>query len=1276
MAFDPLEYGYDPEIMAAQRKLEAVQQPGEMDFATGFTSGYDLTTDIGRNAWFSSGLPGLLLSKLQTEDTQKAWFIQRNAVDLGYNELGKMIASFEEISKLRELTPEEQNDYKTAVERKALLEEDLAFVYENFNGDLDAVIDSEGKSFNDRWGIDRDEEGDLGAMIGALAENPTYAGGMLTAGVIKDLPLLVVAKALGVAHKGMTMSNIIAKVNARLNQIQPKALRGLAKVGTGVGVGAGAGAGYEALYSALEQGEVKAAEVEIGAKFGGTFGLLGGAALTFKGPKATTPEVTTEAPKGSAIKQTEFIFEETDKDTVSKAAQETEIMPELNQEVSTIKGHPNDLIPFPGTKYDLDTNTVHTTINEAALAKAQKDVIQQLKDALSNDTDFRGVPASQIRGRDLENLTNKEAFKMFGLAHEKAKGAIIMEHQRKGMPVPEDVDAQAWSLAFDRFNKTDVERTQPNNMERINEETQLTPEELEAEAIRQQRLQKEVEEIENPEPPKTPVADFIKEKPYAALGAGATAGYALSPEEEKMAGVAVGAAAVLGGPRAYKALTAHSLKASAMKAKHALSKDNEVFASEAKILEYKMQEVIKEVKEVFATPLDGLRLISSIEENKVDGFSKREVEVRNKVKATLDIIGEAAVAAGVIKSKKDVSDLTFRTKGDKEIGHFLSNYFPHLFDVDLSEEKLQDLVNVYLKETKSKLQRKMLGTIEFLQKEHPEIVTDPVRALDTYVKAMSRTIYGKNLINSLDSLSMHPTGERHLPAMMSIEAFASLKKTDPKDGGLSSQEALHYQSFDHPTLEGYMAHSDIKPLIDDHFAILRRGGIGEVMEGILKLNNGLKRIFVFGSLFHAQALLLSAAYSLGPHFGTKGLGKKFKVKDENGNVIGEKEFTLADLKIGTGEFKEIAEEAIRDGLGIINIKKSDLLNPGFDQIQELLEKGHFIGGKQISKVFEKLDYVTWEYFHDRFKMATYIQKKQHLMDKEGLSPEAAGKLAARYANDAYGGLDWNDFATRLYKYAQNNPTKIRGILADKVAGLTSANKRRWLNLGLFAPDWTISNLRIVANTFVQGYKYSEGLLKAIHRGDDAAWRSKEGRELAAMFKLYGAYTAKAGAITSGMWWGMMQINNALWDNPEPTADGLMDFWFGEQSGKMQLGGGESMVISKQISEPYHWIQHPRHTLLNKMSIVPKTITEGMINKQWFSLKKGFPMGPSITDPDGTTHYAKWLLGKVVPISMKPFIDEKLTMEEKLERFSTGFIGFPQYGTYYDSDKTYELGVAK
>jgi len=1266
-------------------------------FSEGFAGKQDLSTDIGRQAWATSGLFGLLASKLYSDESQQEWFVQRNAVDYGYNELQQRIDHYQQKADSVGLTKAEYEDAKESIARRNLIKEDLDFVYDKLDGNLDAVMDTEGNSFKDRWGLDTDEETGLLDLLGVFVDNPSYAGGVITAEVIKDLPFLGIAKLLGIAHKGMSISELVAKINNRLGKIQSKATRGLAQMGTGIGIGTLGGAGYEALYSTLEQGEVKAEDTWMGAKFGGAFGVLGGlgfmysgsklskaeaalaesAGITGKGGKGLKAGVKKEASKATsdALENTRKLAEDDDSNRISNQAQETTILKDYNQDI------------LPGLK-DQDVG-VHTDFNEIdrriktyvddkALEFERKQMLKDYEKAIKEQTDFKGFPVNKITHRQDAVIRNPDAYRMFRLAESKAYGANILDHIDKTGSVrglPADLKQITFKRTFDELNKVDEEFVDPKPLDQLNEATEpppMTPEEqarLEAEEIAKQRMDVESTD-EVPQPPPEPgiLGKALDKYPKSIAAGGAVAGYTLSDAEgEKMFGAALGVGAALAGPRAYRALTSKGLKATAMKVKVALSKSVEAFSIQSKIFEYQMQEVLKEVAEVFPEGT-GIELINAIEDPSIK-LTGKKLEVQKKVEALLKEIGDNAVGIGLLRPKGNVTELGFGGFNKEGSGAFLNNYFPHMFNKELDEKDIQELINVYLQESKNVKERTLKHTIAWIEENHRDknIVTDPVKALSLYTQAMTRTIYGRNLVNSLMGMSLSPDGTRHLPALMSKDAFDSLRKTEAKQGGLSDQEALHYQEFDHPTLKGFVAHSDIKPLIDDQFALLRRGGVGEVMEGILKLNNGLKRIFVFGSLFHAQALLMSASYSLGRH----GLTRKIKggrvavrdengkpLKDENGDVI-YRQGDFSDLKIGSMEFRDLAEEFIKDGLQIINIKKSDLIDPGFDEAEKLFEKMGFVG-KGMSKVFEKTDYLTWEYFHDRFKIATHMQKKQKLID-EGVDPVEAGKLAARFANDAYGSLDWNDFATRLYTYAENNPDKLRGVVADKLAGILPVNKRRWLNLGLFAPDWTISNLRIVGNTFVSGYKLSKHLLKGIHRGDDAAWNSKEGKALLAAFKMYAGYTGRASIITSGMWWAMSEANSAMFGNPEPTAEKLFDFWFGEKSGKLDLGGGEGMVISKQIAEPIHWIQHPQHTLMNKASVIPKTIMEGMFNKQWFSMKKGFPMGPRIIDEDGTSHTPKWILGKAVPIVTKPMFDTKLNWYEKLQRTFSGFFGFPQYG---------------
>jgi hypothetical protein len=534
--------------------------------------------------------------------------------------------------------------------------------------------------------------------------------------------------------------------------------------------------------------------------------------------------------------------------------------------------------------------------------------------------------------------------------------------------------------------------------------------------------------------------------------------------------------------------------------------------------------------------------------------------------------------------------------------------------------------------------RKLIGTIGNLKDRGYAVVDDPAQILSIYTQAMARTIHNRKLLGEFKQLDLG-TRDKPLPAMFTKDEFDKFKE----GGHLSKEELLHYSEFDHPSLDGYKVHTNVKSILNDHFEISREGGFNDFKEGLLSLNNSLKRVFVFGSLFHGQALFMSSIYSLGLAGAVKGMFGKGKLGAQH---------SWKDFELGSGQFKEASMEAIRSGLQIVNVKRQELVNPGKVELDDFLDKLGGVG-VQGKKAFGVIDKVTWEFLHDRYKLAAYLKHKEKLMSK-GMDDVTSGKKAAEFANDAFGSLDWNDFATRLYNYAYNKPGTLRGKIATKVAQALPANKRRWLNLGLFAPDWTISNIRIVGKTFTGLPEVSVAVAKRVR---DGKWGPKE-KEIVQAWNMYAAYAARAGFYTSGMWWMMTE----LFSDEEPTMEALGEFWGGETSGKLNLGGGESMVISKQIAEPIHWVQHPQHTLMNKASVVPKTIMEGMFNKQWFSMKKGFPMGPSIVDMNtGETHYGKWILGKGIPIVAKPLMQDDLKWQERFERTFTGFFGFPQYG---------------
>ena len=76
------ETSYSPTEAAQQDVLRTAFAPEEVNFWHMFAAKQDLTTDLGRQAWATGGLSGLTAAEMTaSEEDQKKWYIQRNAVE-------------------------------------------------------------------------------------------------------------------------------------------------------------------------------------------------------------------------------------------------------------------------------------------------------------------------------------------------------------------------------------------------------------------------------------------------------------------------------------------------------------------------------------------------------------------------------------------------------------------------------------------------------------------------------------------------------------------------------------------------------------------------------------------------------------------------------------------------------------------------------------------------------------------------------------------------------------------------------------------------------------------------------------------------------------------------------------------------------------------------------------------------------------------------------------------------------------------------------------------
>ena len=1282
---------YNPAEAAQQATIKKAFAPEETNFWNMFSSNQDLTTDLGQQAWATGGLSGQALSELYSEEDQRKWYIQRNAVDYGLNELNNVIQAYTDLGAERNFTEEEATQFEEVLERKRLLEEDLDYVHSTLGGDRDATLFDNGNSFNDAWGNDAGEAAGISEVMQFAVDSPAALAGLLAGEIVKDIPLSILGF-FGLAGKVGKGTSILTKVHNKLNKIKPKALRNLAYLGTGVSAGTLSGGGYEAAYSLLDEGKVNYNHVEQGATFGSVFGVLGGLGLMGTGSKLRNAGVMDEvatvgagsvASTGERLGKagTDKVFQASqenlkglndiaakmvskqDDANISAQAKKTTILEDsgYTQEVKQVKDTGGRGVAY--SVPDPTTGKMITYLDRQALEKEFRNIKQRIAD----EGEVNGVSIKGLTPKEIATLKNRDAYEALVLAKEKAKGVLVLDHIKKngsveGLPV--DLDAQAVRLAKSELDKAD---------QKFKQSKQDSPSEAQAKAVA-------AEEEATPPPPGR-IASALADSPIKSAVALGAVGYGLaevSADGEGLYGLAAGAiAGKFGGAKLMTTLN-KSLNASVIATKRAFSEQSADHAVLAKITEYKMQNILERVDQVFVTPKDRAALVRSLEigDGAMKFKDKSMQSVRDEVRVMLNIIGNEAVDAGILNKSKDVSRIKFGKVEKNKTGTFLYNYFPHIFRKEIDEDFLEKLVTKYgSTHTPSGERRTMMGTLEEIDRQFPEmnVILDPVIALDIYSKAMTKAVYGRRMIDSLREYNLEFDSGR-IPAMMRKEDLEALttgkasllsKRYNKAGKGLTSEEATNYEYFNHPSLRGYVAHSNVKNLIDGHFKTIRKGSAADLAESALKFGNGLKRLSVFGSLFHAQALVLSFSYTMGVAGALKGLGgsytkgkvgKGLKVQRPDGSEV---DLDWSHLELGTGTYQQIVEEAISWKLGVGDTKTRQTLNPGTKEMDDFLAR-HTGENSIPAKVFKTMDHITWSQLHDRFKVAAFLQQRQKLMER-GVKYDRASQQAAVFANDAFGGLDWDGFASRLYKFAEKNPHSIRGKIAPHIAAAMPANNRKWFNAVLFAPDWTVSNLRIVGNLVPLSMRAAkvlsnEGWLKAFHKNPKLS--TPEATEILAAWKMYAGYTTRAGIQTTALWWTLSQANGMFEgpESPEPDFDEFMKFWI---TGKLDLGGGETMVISKQIVEPIHWVTNFRHTLMNKGAILPKTAIEGMMNKQWFTLKGDNPYGPAISDKDGS-HYFKWLAKKFTPIVIGPAFDDRITWQEALERISTGGVGFAQY----------------
>lgn len=394
--------------------------------------------------------------------------------------------------------------------------------------------------------------------------------------------------------------------------------------------------------------------------------------------------------------------------------------------------------------------------------------------------------------------------------------------------------------------------------------------------------------------------------------------------------------------------------------------------------------------------------------------------------------------------------------------------------------------------------------------------------------------------------------------------------------------AKEYVDFTHPYINGSASVKVHKDIVAPLKMIFSAETENQFITAMFNTNLVMKRLAVGFSFFHAGGLVENAMFT-GLSF--KAIGAILNprtapdiVKAINNPTLDFKDIPLPNITkdlIKAYGYDDVFEFARAGGLVIergtidqAHDRFYSVVNRTISGINNLI--GYQAGTKtlgKVKKVFEWFDRVTWDRVYTGSKLFAFLKHFEKLA-KPGDQPfniYANARIASQVTNDAFGGLNW----TKITQEIQNPFFK---KLAQTVF---QPGSRGYLQLLLFAPDWTISNLRIAFKA-----------LPLFESNPDAR-------------RLYQLYFARTAIIygTIGSALNYMFSGHGLLDNKDPT--------------RIELGNGDVLTFSKQFMEPFDWVTDPYNTGVKKLGSLPKTVVEVLTNKQYLNSK----WSPRITEYD-------------------------------------------------------------
>ena len=508
---------------------------------------------------------------------------------------------------------------------------------------------------------------------------------------------------------------------------------------------------------------------------------------------------------------------------------------------------------------------------------------------------------------------------------------------------------------------------------------------------------------------------------------------------------------------------------------------------------------------------------------------------------------------------------------------------------------------------------------------------DPAKLIQAYTFSASKALANRNLVHYLKN-HRYVYGKNQLGSPMSQNIMYNRKDFFR----LNEHSQPYYKEFRHPLLdknESYFVHQDMIKSLNMMF---EAKDPNELMGAIFNTNLMMKRAAVGFSFFHAGALVESMFFA-GVPFKVIGQFLKPRSKNQIMNMVDNPNISLNNFTFA----KEASEKlGFGDVVSFSRAARLEISTPedvGYDRFYAILQKidndifkPHF-GIKpmaKVEKVYKWFDRITWDRVFTQAKLYTFLRQLDNIVQPGDTQNAIYSKArqAAQFTNDAFGGQNWESITQSIA-----NPT-----YKKLTQTLFKPSSRGYMQLLFFAPDWTLSNLRIIGKA-LPGFT-----------SDPVARRMYQYYFLRASL-MYATIGTALNYIFSG---------HSQLENKDPT--------------RIDLGNGQVLTFSKQLMEPFHWVTDPQGTAIKKIGSLPKGVIEVLTNKEYLTTK----WSPNITTKDDNAIEKFYKIGGKVGEKFLPIwlLQSTKTIKEQLERdglspdlavnvsvdFVLGQLGHPRY----------------